>query len=87
MTRTYKLENTWSVKFTVEHEGLVVMVDVSCLNGDRFDLEFSGQVKKSGCCDFGFGKPTMIHFCGRKDTDLFRLVFNDAMSIMRGEWN
>jgi len=59
-----------------------VRVDISVKNGDKWEAEIAGQVKRSGCCDWGFGQQVLLHFCGGKDAMIFAMIFQDAMEMM-----
>lgn len=91
ITKTYTLNNVWQVTFkpgTVDDEDgtlYTILVSVSCHNGNRIEERITGQVKRDGCCDWGFGQPIVLHFCGRSDASLFDLIFADAAQIYGSE--
>ncbi len=85
--KQYQLDNLWRVTFTPENfdednHPYTVQFSVEHLNGNRFEHEFNGQIKRTGCWDIGFNEPLLLHFCGTEDTKLFGLMFIDANAIL-----
>lgn len=83
MTFQFQLDNLWSVKIEpdtdcVDEGGHArrVLVEISDQNG----VCLSGLVKYDGCCDWN--DIGIMHFCGRKDTEILTLVFDAAMKFM-----
>lgn len=86
-THEVKLDNNWRLELTVgllQSDGEIYNVEVSIYtqNGERFEPVIHGQVKRSGCCNWGYGDQVVMHFCGRKDTQIFQIAFDQAMLIM-----
>ena len=82
----FKLNNDWALEMTLEYpdeEGIpyVISCKIFRKNGS-WELEVEGQVKRTECCDWGYGKPTMIHYCGREDTTLFTRVYDECMAYI-----
>lgn len=88
-TKELLLSNNWRVWVEWQrHEGdgpYVVDFELYRQNGEGFELEVKGQVKRIGCVDIGFGQPTMIHFCDRSDTTIFTEVFDFARKCIQEE--
>lgn len=70
----------------VQYDGYVVDFDIFSMNGNDWDLIVEGQVKSDECCDWGYGKPTMIHFCGEKDCFLFVYAYRAAFQLLKEYW-
>lgn len=85
VVREVNLDNLWRITYTPDsydpeyHDRpYSVRVLVERDNGGEWEEEVEGSVKRSGCCDWGFGQPTMIHFCGKKDAALFFHIYGEA---------
>lgn len=86
--REHLLENNWRVTYTDEDDfdddeagPFAVTVDIERSNGGEWEGCISGQIKRDGCCDWGFAQPVMLHFCGRKDADLLAVVMDEAEEL------
>ena len=89
-TVEYQLDNQWQVVYQPENpdeDGAPYNIEftISRKNGSDWEEEVRGQVKRSGCFDFGYGRRTMHHGCGFKDTGLLQLVYKECMAIMQEE--
>ncbi len=91
-TQTFeiKLENSWKLEVVGEHwdEEMERFYNVDFKlfrqNGNDFELVVCGQVKHNGCADIGYNQPTMIHFCGEADCDVFRWIYECSKEV--GKW-
>lgn len=92
--KEYELDNQWRVTFTPEYPDdeddentgyYVTTIAIESMNGNKYEPQLEGQIKRDGCCDLGFNKPVMWHLCGPDDTTLLARIFVDAMVIMKGK--
>ncbi len=86
-TQEVQLDNLWRFEMSPGLEiepgrPYNVEVEIARKNGDQWDQVIRGQVKYTGCADFGFSERVMIHFCGSKDPDIFNIVYKKAMELM-----
>ncbi len=82
----YQLDNPWRVTYTPENpmdDGTPysVRVDVERNNGGDWEYIIGGQVKQTGCSDWGFGRQVLWHGCGAKDVTLMETVYKRACEI------
>lgn len=85
-----KLDNYWRINLENDYKdnyGKLYSIDVSIeqLNGDKWDLQINGQVKTDGCADWGFNKPVMLHFCGKRDAGVIQLTYDIAMKHIQDQ--
>ena len=82
------LDNQWRLTFTPENQMedgkfYNVQIIIERFNPPWWEREITGQVKRDGCADWGGGRPVLIHWCGRKDAELFMIAYDKATAILQ----
>lgn len=80
------LDGRWKVGFfkrfsNGDDKFFVVEFRLTRRDGNGWNLEIRGQVKKDGCSDWGFGDRVMLHGCGWWDMMVFGWVYDLAMAL------
>ncbi len=87
------LHNKWKVEITPENcdqEPTEEEPAYNCefslfvMNGHDWEFVVRGQVKNTGCMDIGYGDNIIIHFCGRKDCEIFQFIYDKSKEV--GKW-
>jgi hypothetical protein len=78
----YKLDRQWkAICDDEERDGeppCDVKVTIAVRNGNRWEEEITGRIKRDGCSDWGMGQQTLLHFCGMLDSTILFLVTQDV---------
>ncbi len=85
----FELDSKWRI--TVKDgnrykDGNLYHVEVSIERDNGYwEMKLKGQVKASGCADWGFGKEYMIHFCGPEDAKILQTAYELARTYIEDD--